>query len=400
MSTDAGNVRSGGAVNTAKPSRADTEVGSGKEGMDYRIIMPFVPSGTVCLNTLFLHANPETRPYNVDHFGQALKDVVKKEDVASFGVYQYNHVWAITLHTALAKEKLLALKEIVVKGQRCVIVDPNSREIKVKIHWIPRNVPDDAVTKALAAYGKLKEICRDKWRTSFFEGIETTTRQAIIQLKESLTVDSLPHQMYIAGCQVLLAVHGRPPLCLRCKQKGHIRRQCNTPWCRVCRRYGHEEEECVSTYATRAREVDVPDREQFVVDAEEAATGSNQMAAVQREANHRQELDEGKVVTQSTEPVGEATKERNLEQGSDAADTLTAAGGTPPTDEEMIDAEAAAKRKGDAKHATAQSSESSKEQRWTVGRGKRWKKDFQPPMTTPIVNVEASQLEDMAFLTA
>ncbi|XP_064471477.1 uncharacterized protein LOC135385841 [Ornithodoros turicata] len=117
------------------------------------------------------------RPYNVHHFGEALDGKVRKEDVANFGVYQYSHIWTISFHNGEAKDKLLALKEIEVKGRTCKIVDPNFKEVVVKVHWIPRCVPDEAVIRTFAAFGKVKEVTRQTWKTSFFEGVETTTRE-------------------------------------------------------------------------------------------------------------------------------------------------------------------------------------------------------------------------------
>lgn len=239
---EATTISSAGAATTTRPSRDD-----------YRMILPTLPSGTVSFNTLFLHADPLGRPYNVGHFSDALRNIVERDDVSSFGPFLYNHLWAITFESALEKEKLLARSEITVKGKKCVILDPNKKDIFMKLHWVPKHVPDEAIIKALSHYGKVTSIVREKWRDSFFEGLETTTRHLQVTLKGGVTAESLPHQTFIAGCQVLLAIPGRPPLCLRCKTVGHIRNQCHTPWCKRCKRFGHEEDECVDTYASRVK---------------------------------------------------------------------------------------------------------------------------------------------------
>ncbi|KAH7939973.1 hypothetical protein HPB52_019824 [Rhipicephalus sanguineus] len=41
-----------------------------------------------------------------------------------------------------------------------------------------------------------------------------------------------------------------PPLCLRCRGTGQIRRECRVPRCGLCRRYGHDETQCVRSYAS------------------------------------------------------------------------------------------------------------------------------------------------------
>ncbi|XP_064481155.1 uncharacterized protein LOC135394364 [Ornithodoros turicata] len=250
-----------GAVTTARPSR---------ESSEYKLILPSsMPSGTVSLNTLFLHADPSGRPYKVEDFGTALEGIVKKEDVSAFGGFQFNHLWALTFHNGAAKDKLLLLKEITVKGRRCVILDPNKKEVTMKIHWLPQHVPDEAVVNAFAKYGKVANIVRQRWKTSFFEGLETTTRHMNLTLKGGVTTDSLPHMLQVSGCHVLIDVPGRPPLCLRCKGVGHIRKQCHTPWCKTCRRFGHEADECVTTYASRLRKCE-GQKEDLVIDIDEA----------------------------------------------------------------------------------------------------------------------------------
>lgn len=237
-------MSSSGAANTARPSR--------DEG--YKMILPTIPSGTVALNTIFLHADPSGRPYNIGHFGEALQAIVTRSEVTSIGPFLYNHLWALTFDNPSARDKLLSLGEIPVKGKKCLIIDPHKKELRVKMHWLPQHVPDEAVVAALERFGSVTDIVREKWKDTFFEGAETTTRQIVLTLKKGVTAENLPHQMFICGCQALVAVPGRPPLCLRCKAIGHIRRQCHTPWCKKCRRFGHEEDECVITYASRVRQ--------------------------------------------------------------------------------------------------------------------------------------------------
>ncbi|KAH7952325.1 hypothetical protein HPB52_021465 [Rhipicephalus sanguineus] len=69
-------------------------------------------------------------------------------------------------------------------------------------------------------------------------------------LHEGITADELPDLFKFQGGAVLVVVPGRAPNCLRCRMKGHIRRDCRTPRCTTCRAFGHERQDCVRTYAT------------------------------------------------------------------------------------------------------------------------------------------------------
>lgn len=90
-------------------------------------------------------------------------------------------------------------------------------------------------------------------------------------------MDALPHQLRVAGDLALVVVPGRAPLCLRCRGKGHIRRECRVPRCALCRRFGHEESQCVRTYATVTGPVENEDASEHLMDAtesEDAADGA------------------------------------------------------------------------------------------------------------------------------
>ncbi|KAG0427281.1 hypothetical protein HPB47_025657 [Ixodes persulcatus] len=85
------------------------------------------------------------------------------------------------------------------------------------------------------------------------EGMDTLNREVQLTLRDDISVSKIPHLLTIYGCQSLLLIPGRPPLCLRCNRVGVIRRQCRTPRCTKCQRYGHSLADCVLTYADRLK---------------------------------------------------------------------------------------------------------------------------------------------------
>ncbi|XP_042144011.1 uncharacterized protein LOC121834299 [Ixodes scapularis] len=243
---------------------------------DYQVILPTLPTGTTILNTAFLHADVTMRPYRLEHFRDALVGLALLPEVLALGAYQYNHVWAVTFKSVEGKKKLLAAGDFTVKEGRCVVVDPSNQDTRLKLHWLLHHVPDDEVRVALAPYGKVTEVARDVWRAQGCAGMLSTTRSVSIRLKAGLTVDSLPHQLRVAGDLALVVVPGRAPLCLRCRGKGHIRRECRVPRCALCRRFGHEDSQCIRTYASVTGPVGNEDTSELlmdVVESQEAAGG-------------------------------------------------------------------------------------------------------------------------------
>lgn len=148
--------------------------------------------------------------------------------------------------------------------------------IRLKLHWLLFNVPDEDVRVALAPYGKVTDISKEKWRVQGIQDKGSTTRLVRLKLHSGTKVEELPHQLRVAGEMALLVAPGRPPLCLRCHSKGHIRRECRVPRCSHCRRFGHEESECVKTYASVTGPTGEEDTTELVMDeadAEKAASG-------------------------------------------------------------------------------------------------------------------------------
>ncbi|KAG0416179.1 hypothetical protein HPB47_006636 [Ixodes persulcatus] len=184
-----------------------------------------------------------------------------------------NHVWSLRMHSLAAKQRLVDAKELTIKGGgggRCLVIDPANMAVKVKLHWVSYDVPNGQVKKELERYGKVSEITRELFREKGFEAVESNTRSMRLTLKEGYTVDSLPHEIRLEVCKVLVVVPGRAPLCLRCRRTGHIRRDCRVPRCSDCHRFGHEADDCVKTYASMARDRKVDDQLDFVMDDAEA----------------------------------------------------------------------------------------------------------------------------------
>ncbi|KAM7308961.1 indolethylamine N-methyltransferase-like [Ixodes scapularis] len=75
------------------------------------------------------------------------------------------------LEVAGGIRKLLDARELEVKGKKCLVVDPNDGEVRLKLHWLPFHVSDDSVRRALEQYGKVSEITRDTWRGDGFAGV-------------------------------------------------------------------------------------------------------------------------------------------------------------------------------------------------------------------------------------
>lgn len=110
-------------------------------------------------------------------FSVRFRNVGVLNETAALGSFQMNHVWMARMKSLSAKHRLLAAKELQVKGKRCLFLDPNKAELRIRIHWVPYDVANDCIRSALEGYETVEEVSRETWRVDGFQGIETTTRR-------------------------------------------------------------------------------------------------------------------------------------------------------------------------------------------------------------------------------
>lgn len=91
-----------------------------------------------------------------------------------------------------------------------------------------------------------------------------------MSLKEGITIERLPHQLRVFGGKVLSVVPGRPPLCLRRKKAGHIRKDCRVLHCHACHGFGFVYEECPRAYVAAVWTLTLCDTSGMQMDEAEA----------------------------------------------------------------------------------------------------------------------------------
>ncbi|KAM7300105.1 hypothetical protein ISCGN_020669 [Ixodes scapularis] len=166
-----------------------------------------------------------------------------------------NRLWMVTFKTEEAKLRLVTAKELEVKGKRCIVVDPENADVRMKLHWLSFHASDETVRRAIEPFGKVQDLTHEKWKAEGFTGVQSTTRLVRLSLKEGVTLECVPHQLRITGGNVLVVIPGRDLLCLRCKGTGLIRLECCVLRCDECHRFRHKRDNCVHTYATVTQEV-------------------------------------------------------------------------------------------------------------------------------------------------
>ena len=101
----------------------------------------------------------------------------------------------------------------------------------------------------LNQYGHVMASANGHTVMAGFEGVATGTMSVVM----SGNRDNVPHILNVAdpateeNYKLLCTIAGRKPLCLQCKQEGHYRRDCVTPFCRHHNDFVHATETCAAT---------------------------------------------------------------------------------------------------------------------------------------------------------
>lgn len=101
------------------------------------------------------------------------------------GHHQVSPVCIVTCANAAVKDKIVVRVELRVKGRKCLIVGPDTRETKLKLLWLPHHMENCGVAEALAPFGVVGFITREKRRWSEMEHMETLNREVQLWLLSS-----------------------------------------------------------------------------------------------------------------------------------------------------------------------------------------------------------------------
>ncbi|KAL3890680.1 hypothetical protein ACJMK2_002961 [Sinanodonta woodiana] len=94
-----------------------------------------------------------------------------------------------------------------------------------RVHWLPLYIHDDIIQEVLAPFGKVLEVTRDK--TLLDKDTLTLNGTRIVKLETTeFDMKNIPHIVSLGQCGLLITMKGRPPICLRCRQSGHLRKDC------------------------------------------------------------------------------------------------------------------------------------------------------------------------------
>lgn len=153
-----------------------------------------------------------------------LDGVIDVSDISD--IWKSDFSWNVTVTSSDAAKILSDVGTIRYKNIDVRLECFNKQNIKVKIHWLPPYVKDDFLRVYFTKYGIVKSIEREA-RVIDAEATKRSGVRTVTIVTDRDKVSEIPHlHSFEGGITILLTIAGRPPLCLRCRNLGHLRRDC------------------------------------------------------------------------------------------------------------------------------------------------------------------------------
>jgi hypothetical protein len=131
----------------------------------------------------------------------------------------------VSFKSVSSVEKICQSAPLEVNNRKFFLTCLGRQIVNVRVHWLPAFAPNTIVTNILSEYGKVVKVSDG---TVEIEGVQVKSgvRNVMLEVSESQRLN-VPHIIkFKCGSQILLTFPGRPSMCLRCHQLGHIRKDC------------------------------------------------------------------------------------------------------------------------------------------------------------------------------
>ena len=159
----------------------------------------------------------------------ALEDEgLKAEDLTGlYKVSSNDRSFNLTMKDRHTAKRLMDAKFIGRGSKRFTVMLCSEQIVSLRVHWLPLYYQDRLLKAIFCDYGEVLEVKHNK--TSYtnvctFNGMREVTLKTDEKSKQRI-----PHMVkFGCGQSMLITMQGRPPLCLKCHEVGHTRRECES----------------------------------------------------------------------------------------------------------------------------------------------------------------------------
>jgi hypothetical protein len=201
---------------------------------------------------------PGGRDYNRGSFAQRVEETCGLDKLEACGPMAAGHIWMLTFSNIDAKERFANAGDFKTReGAEARVSAVKKQRHAVRVHWVPFHVPMKAIVKAFERYPELT-VTSASYDKSVIEGLKHVNSLIRTLWIETENPQSIPHAInwHSDGQtgQALVTMKNRAPVCLRCFEGGHLRKNCPlNVKCRVCFQAGHDDPLCTQTRSWASR---------------------------------------------------------------------------------------------------------------------------------------------------
>lgn len=175
--------------------------------------------------------------------GSTVDDVIDALEVVTgpAGIKSLQHMGGVKFGAAAANvhaaTKLKSRGAILLNGVSVPLVSVGPEIVHVTVFRVPLWVGDAALATALSAYGNVQHVHEPVFKGR--PGVGTGVRVARVEMKKPI-----PNFLTVQGYNVMCDYRGVQKVCSKCRNAGHIAKDCSTPRCARCNVFGHATEGC------------------------------------------------------------------------------------------------------------------------------------------------------------
>lgn len=140
---------------------------------------------------------------------------------------------------------VLAAGNFYIEDQIVKVASLGEEEFVARIHSCPFFVPQEVLSEVLGRYAEVRAIKFETPQATspWLDSITLVRTVVLCGEKEDVPhILTVPNGKYVID--MLVTITGRVPVCLKCRQRGHMRKKCTASQCRHCKLFGHETEDC------------------------------------------------------------------------------------------------------------------------------------------------------------
>ena len=123
------------------------------------------------------------------------------------------------------KKRLTDLKVIGSGKGQFGVVCLTEQTVKLKIHWLPLYYSNRLLKAIFCDYGDVLDVSMCK--SSYAHVCALNGMREVLLKTDEIHKQRIPHLVKLSsGQSILITMQGRPPLCLKCNEIGHTRKDC------------------------------------------------------------------------------------------------------------------------------------------------------------------------------